>query len=143
MATVQYKTCSKCKRPKPVTEFHKSKKDRYGRQSRCKSCANGNSAKHFIENKQHYREKSRKQKQAVRGWYFNLKAKLKCCRCPESHSACLDFHHRNPKTKRFNIASAVWEGLSIPKILAEIKKCDVVCSNCHRKMRSNSVLSTQ
>ena len=42
----------------------------------------------------------------------------------------MDFDHRPDEKKLFNLASA-W-GRNIDKIIAEIAKCDVVCSNCHR-----------
>jgi hypothetical protein len=54
--------------------------------------------------------------------------------CPENHPACLDFHHKNPKQKDFEIACAIRQGWTKPRILEEIEKCIVVCSNCHRKL---------
>ena len=47
--------------------------------------------------------------------------------------AALDFHHRDPREKDFKIdarrmANARWES-----ILAEVKKCDLLCANCHRE----------
>lgn len=43
----------------------------------------------------------------------------------------LDFDHRDPSQKRFNIAQA--KRMCAATVLAEIEKCDVVCSNCHRE----------
>lgn len=42
----------------------------------------------------------------------------------------LDFHHRDPSIKEFNLAhtSGITEA-----VLAEIDKCDLLCSNCHRE----------
>lgn len=59
--------------------------------------------------------------------------KIKCLRCEETHPACLDFHHRDPKKKFDSVASMVSRGFRIKAILKEISKCDVLCSNCHRK----------
>lgn len=57
-----------------------------------------------------------------------------CMVCDESDARCLDFHHRDPEHKIDNVShlaySATWD-----KVLAEIEKCDVLCSNCHRKIR--------
>lgn len=58
-------------------------------------------------------------------------AKQACSRCPESHPACLDFHHRDPETKSFALSRG--HEHSRAAILAEIAKCDVLCANCHRK----------
>ncbi len=44
----------------------------------------------------------------------------------------MDFDHRDPSTKEFDVATAHRHGLSLERILAEIAKCDVICSNCHR-----------
>lgn len=96
------------------------------------------------------------QKAAWRRWYYNhkdkerihrannrskiakklaeLKKTLKCS-CGESHPACLDFHHRNPEEKEGCVASFVRYG-SWKIVEREIAKCDVLCSNCHRKLHS-------
>jgi len=42
-----------------------------------------------------------------------------------------DFHHRDPATKFANVSSLYdtsWE-----QLLAEAQKCDLLCTNCHRK----------
>ena len=43
---------------------------------------------------------------------------------------CMDFDHRDPSTKLFNVAQGIRK--SKEAILAEIAKCDLVCANCHR-----------
>ena len=42
----------------------------------------------------------------------------------------MDFDHRDPEQKIFNLAAYV--GYGVRKIMEEAAKCDVVCSNCHR-----------
>ena len=42
----------------------------------------------------------------------------------------MDFAHRDPKEKKFNIGAGLRRSLN--KVLEEIMKCDVLCSNCHR-----------
>lgn len=42
----------------------------------------------------------------------------------------MDFDHRDPATKTFVIGQGRQKELL--KVLSEISKCDVVCSNCHR-----------
>lgn len=65
-------------------------------------------------------------------WLREFKASLECLKCGENHIACLDFHHRDPKEKDSPISSKVGRW-SRKRIMAEIEKCDVLCSNCHRK----------
>jgi hypothetical protein len=43
-------------------------------------------------------------------------------------AAVMDFHHRDPKTKRFEVGNAGTPNLA----RAELEKCDVICANCHR-----------
>lgn len=42
----------------------------------------------------------------------------------------MDFDHHSDKS--FELAGASSRFLSIKKVIMEIKKCDVVCANCHR-----------
>lgn len=45
-------------------------------------------------------------------------------------SVCMDFDHRDPSTKTYAIGDMNY---SMRKaFLEEVKKCDLVCSNCHR-----------
>lgn len=57
-----------------------------------------------------------------------------CLDCKGVFPPCvMDFDHRDPSQKKFAIASAPCSGTrSIASIIAEIKKCDLVCANCHR-----------
>lgn len=84
--------------------------------------------------------------EAVKKWRTNtknlaLKAfKTKCCICEYSKcSSALHFHHINPAEKTF----ALSEMLSNPKewgtIVLELKKCVLVCSNCHAEIHENLI----
>jgi hypothetical protein len=42
----------------------------------------------------------------------------------------LHFHHRDPETKSFDISNQA-HSRSIPELLAEVAKCDVLCEDCH------------
>jgi hypothetical protein len=44
----------------------------------------------------------------------------------------LDLDHRDPSEKKFTPAALHKTG-SWDKMIKEIRKCDVVCSNCHRE----------
>ena len=64
---------------------------------------------------------------------FILSLKIKCNRCPETHTSCLEFHHIDPNEKELEIAKVVQMGWGKKRILEEINKCELLCSNCHRK----------
>lgn len=71
-----------------------------------------------------------------------------CQRCPERHPATLDLHHRDPADKHERLrhrnrkkddggkrtGGYFWRDLSYADLAAELAKCDVLCSNCHRKL---------
>ncbi len=74
------------------------------------------------ENERRHRAKKRKiinRYKAIRG----------CLHCGIRDSRCLQFDHRNPAEKSFNISSSACKTLKALSI--EIKKCDVLCANCH------------
>jgi hypothetical protein len=45
------KECTKCKEPKQLTEFHKSKRNPDGLECNCKACRKKTYQKYWIENK--------------------------------------------------------------------------------------------
>ena len=55
-----------------------------------------------------------------------------CKDCGETNSIVLDFHHRNANEKSFSLTGSFCYSRSRDAILKEIKKCDVLCANCHR-----------
>lgn len=87
----------------------------------------------YARNKIHARAKINEREKQIKEWLKNYKANLKCSKCAESDEICLDFHHRDSKTKDLSIALVVRQGWAIDRIKKEIDKCDVLCANCHRK----------
>lgn len=75
-----------------------------------------------------------------RGYYEAMRFKVEavngfngCCLCPEKDPCCLDFHHRDEEQKRFTISLKWGNGTGWEKIAREMKRCVVLCANCHRK----------
>lgn len=60
------------------------------------------------------------------------KSNIQCFKCHENHPATLDFHHLNKNEKEYNVSDMVTTQ-SKSRILKEIEKCVILCSNCHRK----------
>lgn len=56
-----------------------------------------------------------------------------CEECGESDFAVLDFDHVDKNNKKLEISNMVRSGSSFSKIEEEIKKCRVLCANCHRR----------
>ncbi len=58
----------------------------------------------------------------------------KCSAC--GYKKCinaLEFHHRDPRTKLFKLSGINLTKYSWEKILIEVEKCDLLCSNCHKE----------
>jgi NMD protein affecting ribosome stability and mRNA decay len=115
------KTCKNCNIEKPIDQFWAKKGTKDGLNRLCKECASKKGKEYYVDNKEQYFNR--------RKWFFELKKGLKCEVCGFSHPAALDFHHIDPSQKKF--------GISINKhnkkeVLEEIKKCKILCSNCHR-----------
>jgi hypothetical protein len=89
---------------------------------------------YYQKTKQARINQQRNKRNELRKWFREeIVANLKCIKCGENHEACMDFHHRDPEDKEFLIGEMLWKKFSKEKILKEIAKCDVLCSNCHRK----------
>ena len=93
----------------------------------CTTCKN----KHYNANSY--------EKQQERG----LKRKIKlvkifngcCCKCGYNKNyAALEFHHKNPDDKKFQLDLRSLSNRSWDVIVEESKKCELVCSNCHREI---------
>lgn len=59
----------------------------------------------------------------------------KCARCSYNTTVkALDFHHIDPTQKSFTISQIINKDLSLQ--LEEIKKCVLLCANCHRELHA-------
>jgi len=64
--------------------------------------------------------------------------KCQCCgynKCQEA----LELHHLNPEEKEISFGSIRANPISWPKIVEELKKCVLVCSNCHKEIHSKTI----
>lgn len=81
-------------------------------------------------------KKGKARKEFLRDWLMRYKAEVSCVVCGEDHPAVLEFHHRDPGTKRYELSVMVSRAMTISSMLEEIDKCDVLCANCHRKLHN-------
>jgi hypothetical protein len=87
---------------------------------------------HYEANKKDYIERAAEKKRSQRAEWDEFKNTLSCTQCGENHPATLDFHHVVRDPSNHKVHRLVANG-SITKAREEIKKCVVLCSNCHRK----------
>jgi hypothetical protein len=69
----------------------------------------------------------------ILNWFRRYKSTLHCADCGISHPAVLQFHHRSKAEKKMAVSALVSRASSLKQITSEIKKCDVLCANCHAK----------
>jgi predicted transcriptional regulator len=59
----------------------------------------------------------------------------KCCLCGYCKcSAALDLHHKDPSQKEIQFGKVIANPRAWIKIVAELRKCVLVCANCHREI---------
>lgn len=64
--------------------------------------------------------------------------KCQCCGYNKCQSA-LELHHVNPKEKSFTVSNNTNRGWET--VVQEIKKCTLVCANCHREIEAGLIES--
>lgn len=117
-------------------------KDKYGRNVKF---INGHNNRKYKDPKQYQREWNKRNKKILyenkieRG--HRLKAKIikllgnKCIDCGleynEKNACVFQVHHKNPSKKLFVVNTGTLINYSWKKILKEIKKCQLLCANCH------------
>lgn len=86
---------------------------------------------YYLDNKETVLDKVKIKRRMYRRIISELKM-FPCMDCGVSYpSYVMDFDHRPGVDKKFVMAD-LNKVSSVSKLLEEIDKCDVVCSNCHR-----------
>lgn len=129
------KKCTSCKEDKPLTEFNKKKRSKDGLQDSCKLCSRKRSRRYYCENKEKHRKvttaRKKKMVQKNQEYVWDWLSNHPCVDCGETDIVVLEFDHQ--KNKESTISRAVVTGWSTLRIQKEIDKCEVRCSNCHKK----------
>jgi L-lysine 2,3-aminomutase len=86
------------------------------------------------------KELATKTKQQYKKRLAEIKQTSGCADCGEKNHIVLDFDHL--RDKKYNVSRMIHDGFSWKAILKEIKKCEVVCANCHR-IRTHNRLTKQ
>lgn len=132
---IMKKTCCTCKIEKSSSEFRKDKTRVDGVQSYCKICAR---AYHKTAHMERYagqvKEKQTNRRLEGARHLLEYKSGVCCMKCGENTSCCLEFHHVDPTTKKFDIGGNTTRSWSL--VLKELEKCVCLCSNCHKKLHA-------
>ena len=130
------KICNVCKLEKENSEFSKNKNKTDGLQNRCKLCDKERSKKYYMANKARMTEQLKKTKverlSKNRKLFFDYLKTCSCIECGIDNPVVLDFDHIDSNEKTHEVSKMVHDGYSWSRIMEEIDKCEVRCSNCHR-----------
>ena len=123
------KTCTTCGGSFDPTYFVKDKSRAGGYSNRCKGCDRARRLCPEAKAKRNTRISDRRKVLKDKSIAY-LGGKCKICG-GVFHSSAFDFHHKKPDNKSFDISSRnniTWE-----RRVAELDKCVLLCSNCHRE----------
>jgi len=128
------KTCPRCGEPKALEEFGKNSSRSDGLQVYCKPCLREYRKDHYHSNKEQYYRRNTESHGRMRDHVLSIK-EGNCVDCGESYPGepwLMEFDHRDPTEKVATVHQLV-QGGSWALLLAEIKKCDLLCVICHRR----------
>jgi hypothetical protein len=135
------KRCTRCGTVKPLKEFHWHRKAKGQRNSYCRSCQAAYKQEHYARNRERYLENAAAwARKAVREWNEFLISYFKehpCTDCGQTDPLVLEFDHVRGE-KRFQISDGP-RLRSRGALIEEMKKCEVVCANCHRRRTAERV----
>jgi hypothetical protein len=128
--------CSKCLRIRDDDAFNW--KYKYTQlQYHCKECSRKYVKNHYKNNLKYYLDKARKRNLMVKKRaYAYLGPYLlshPCVDCGERDILVLEFDHGDRSMKEGEIRHIIQNGATLEKVIEEVKKCDIRCSNCHRR----------
>jgi hypothetical protein len=128
------KICNKCKQQKPSSEFYRHDTNRDRLSGQCKKCLYDvrqvnyqNNKEEIIASKLKHQKERREANQIFVRTYLQGHS---CADCEEPDWIVLEFDHVRGK-KRCNISKMIFMGYALKTLVEEVKKCDVVCRNCH------------
>lgn len=134
---MEKKKCTICEKNLPkTTKYFAQRKDRKTicYQSSCRKCQKAYRRRHYENNRNKYIKKAVLYNKKVFEWFKEIRSKLKCEICGEARFWVLDFHHKDKSKKDGNVVVIAQKSGSKNKILQEMAKCKVLCSNCHRDL---------
>lgn len=136
---METQTCSQCRQPKPLTDYHKAKTRRSGIQSVCKPCRAVIDKVYWVERREDpekmaAKETYKRSKQYIANRFvYDYLLENPCVDCGESNPVVLTFDHvRGEKIKEVSILVGR-SPTNLHMIREEMAKCEVRCSNCHVK----------
>lgn len=130
------KRCSKCLRILDESEFNWKFRN-IKLQYHCKKCSREYVKNHYKNNLKYYLNKAHKRNAMVKeracAYLGPYLLSHPCVDCGETDILVLEFDHKDRNMKEGEIRHIIQNGATLQKVIREVEKCDVRCSNCHRR----------
>jgi hypothetical protein len=128
--------CRTCKTWKPKNEFNYRDVNRCLLQYDCRECQQGHRRNSYANHRETTRasndEWTRNAVDTANDYFYHYFFAHPCIDCGCTNILTLTFDHVRGK-KHLNVSEMVSKGRSIETIKEEIRKCEVVCFNCHMR----------
>ena len=129
------RVCARCHVAKPLAEFPIKNAAKGWLGSYCRGCCSEYGKEHYRKNVAAYMKRARARaavdRPRNRQFVLDYLSAHPCVDCGEADPIVLEFDHRDPRTKRAEIARLIHSS-TLGIIRSELEKCDVRCGNCHR-----------
>jgi hypothetical protein len=138
-AAVERRRCYRCRDLKPIEDFAWRRRAKGQHDSFCRPCRSAYGREHYQANRQRYIDQAGKVKRRLtreRTLYLLEFFKTHpCVDCGERDPVVLEFDHLRDKSFAIgpSLSRRGWQD-----ILDEMKKCEVVCANCHGDARRSA-----
>lgn len=131
MSDLEYKKCKTCQQIKKKTLFYKAPSNNNKLRASCKDCEKLYQTKYQLEHRNSVLARMAKNRTAKKQKAVELKGN-QCQDCKQIFPLCVyDFHHLDGANKEHSL-NTLWQK-AWTKILQELDKCILLCSNCHRQ----------
>lgn len=126
------KLCTRCGQVKPLSAFAKNAARKDRAHSRCKACrAEIDHERYEVKVGRAVPREPQRSERGRTAWMASLKEGRPCTDCGQVFpSQVMQWDHLPGHEKLGDISVAFW-GRTREEVLAEIAKCDLVCTNCH------------
>lgn len=129
------KFCPRCSTDKPISEWGTNRSKPDGLASHCKTCRRSIANGWYADHRELHMGRAAAVTARARERFYDFIVEYlldhPCVDCGEPDPIVLEFDHRDPATKLFNIG--ITTNRSLEAVKAEVAKCDVRCANCHRR----------
>jgi len=127
--SAQLHCCSRCLAWKPESEFHNSARGEF---TYCRDCRNAYDREYYAERGGPARRARRRAwLDAARQWMNGLKAGIPCADCGGVFPVFVMQWDHLPDFEKGGDIGTMLAHRSRAWILEELKKCELVCANCH------------